>query len=523
MAGRRWMATAAEKERAKVEPAGKGLSEQGGAQDGNVGLDEEKVAEGVAQAEARHEELRPARQRKLFEALAASFEVTLEQVEATVELINSEATVPFITRYRKAQTGGLDEDQLRSMHEQYATFLALEDRRIAIIKSLVKTGNLTDKLRKAVEAAATAKELEDLYRPFKPTRRTLAAAAREIGLGPLGDMLWHERWSVTSADVERVIKDLLADSSAPWADAKDEADARQQIVEGASHIVAEHFANDVQARDVLRELIRKEGRIEVTATQSGLAEVQQHRLRTQTLSLDDDIEDVERAMMEAAAAGGKRKKKALSANNRRKSEAHVFEHYFDWSVDVPSIKGHQVLAINRGESMGHLKAVVSINEAFALGRLYNAVFSKELLAEAVEIERNSSSSNSNNNNNNNNTKRIARQKRRERAKRRERRANNAAAAASSSSSRDDNKKKTSKALPIMALPQSDGDNDSWPELDDEDDWGAPSIGSKSKRNLRQKQQQKSGKKKTGLAALKPSVVEHHDDGWDDLDKEFGDL
>ena len=124
--------------------------------------------------------------------IAAELKVRPAQVEAAVALLDGGATVPFIARYRKEATGGLDDVQMRELEARLAYLRELHERRAAILKSIDEQGKLTLALRAAIEAAPTKQELEDLYLPYKQKRRTKGQMAREFGIEPLADPLWAE-------------------------------------------------------------------------------------------------------------------------------------------------------------------------------------------------------------------------------------------------------------------------------------------------------------------------------------------
>jgi uncharacterized protein len=123
---------------------------------------------------------------KIIRQIAAEIKVTEHQVRAAVDLLDGGATVPFIARYRKEVTNGLDDIQLRELEARLAYLRELEDRRAAVLKSIDEQGKLTPELRAALDAAPTKQELEDLYLPFKPRRRTKGMMAREAGLDAQG-------------------------------------------------------------------------------------------------------------------------------------------------------------------------------------------------------------------------------------------------------------------------------------------------------------------------------------------------
>jgi protein Tex len=132
-------------------------------------------------------------QRQIALQTAREMGLDARQIEATLDLFSGGATLPFIARYRKEATGGLDEVQLRDVRDRAAYLTELEGRRASIIESIAERGQLDDALRRRIEAAGTKQELEDLYLPYKPKRRTRATIAREKGLEPLADGIWTGR------------------------------------------------------------------------------------------------------------------------------------------------------------------------------------------------------------------------------------------------------------------------------------------------------------------------------------------
>src|SRR5690606_36760434 len=170
-----------------------------------------------------------------------------EQATAAIALLDEGATVPFIARYRKEVTGGLDDTQLRNLEVRLAYLRELEDRRAAILASIDEQGKLTDELRADIESADSKSRLEDLYLPYKPKRRTRAQIAREAGLEPLADCLL--------ADPTRVPEEFAASFVAPdhgVADAK-------AALEGARAILLERWGEDAALIGELREWLAREG------------------------------------------------------------------------------------------------------------------------------------------------------------------------------------------------------------------------------------------------------------------------
>src|SRR4051812_16785876 len=156
-------------------------------------------------------------------------QVPMKGLIATIELLDEGATVPFIARYRKEVTGNLDEVQIRAIEEQLLYFRELVSRRETILASIAEQGKLTDDLRTRIEQALEKSELEDLYLPYKPKRRTKAMIAREKGLQPLADYLWNQEPTTTP----------LETLAATFVDPEKGVATPEEALEGARHIVSE--------------------------------------------------------------------------------------------------------------------------------------------------------------------------------------------------------------------------------------------------------------------------------------------
>jgi protein Tex len=178
---------------------------------------------------------------RINQRIATELGVGIAQVAAAVELIGEGSTVPFIARYRKEKTGGLDDTQLRKLHERLGYLTELEDRRAAVLKSIEEQGKLTPELARSIAGAATKVELEDLYAPFKPKRRTKAQIAREAGLEPLADALLKNPALVPETEAAKFV-----------APDKGVADAKAAL-DGARHIVIERIGEDAPLVGSLRE------------------------------------------------------------------------------------------------------------------------------------------------------------------------------------------------------------------------------------------------------------------------------
>ena len=226
--------------------------------------------------------------------LAREFSLRPEQVRAVIELLDAGNTVPFIARYRKEATGSLDDQLLRELTERLEYLRSLDKRRMEIEKSLAEQQVLTDELRAALAAAATLAEREDIYRPFRPKRRTRATIARERGLEGLAQALL----------LQQPIKGTLETLAAPYINNEKDVPDAESALAGARDIIAEAISDDASLRKVLRGLLMRDG------------------------------------VLTACAA---------------KEEDSVYSMYYAYSERVPRVADHRVLAINRGEKEGFLK------------------------------------------------------------------------------------------------------------------------------------------------------------------------
>ena len=170
--------------------------------------------------------------------IATALNIAVRQVENTLSLLNGGATIPFISRYRKEATGGLDEVQIGEIKERYDKLTEIAKRKETILKTIEEQGKLTAELKKRIESCWDATELEDIYLPYKPKRKTRAEVARQKGLEPLATILMMQRENNLMARVRTFIK----------GDVKDEEDA----LKGARDILAEQVSEDEHARNQLR-------------------------------------------------------------------------------------------------------------------------------------------------------------------------------------------------------------------------------------------------------------------------------
>src|SRR3954467_9266389 len=192
---------------------------------------------------------------KIIRQIAAEIRVLENQVKAAVDLLDGGATVPFVARYRKEATGGLDDIQLRELEYRLGYLRELEDRREAVLKSIDEQGKLTPELRAAIEAAPTKQELEDLYLPYKPKRRTKGMIAREAGLEPLADRLYADPSLDPMAEAAAFIN-----AEVGFADAF-------AVLDGVRDLLSERWAEDAALVGSLREWLWEEGLLQSRRTE----------------------------------------------------------------------------------------------------------------------------------------------------------------------------------------------------------------------------------------------------------------
>ncbi|MDQ2640904.1 MAG: RNA-binding transcriptional accessory protein [Pseudomonadota bacterium] len=245
--------------------------------------------------------------------LANELAVRPAQVAATVALLDGGATVPFIARYRKEATGGLDDTQLRTLHERLGYLRALEERRAAVLKSIGEQNKLTPELRAAIESADSKQRLEDLYLPFKPRRRTRAQIARQAGLAPLAESLLADPSLDPASEAAHYLKEPF---SSEEGDNPGVTDVRAAL-EGARQILMEQFAEDAELLGLLRAHVQEHG-VVVSKVAEGKEE-----------------------------AGAK------------------FRDYFDYSEPLSSVPSHRALALFRGRTEDVLRVSLKLQEELA--------------------------------------------------------------------------------------------------------------------------------------------------------------
>ncbi len=263
---------------------------------------------------------------KHIELIAKKLGLHEWQVENTIRLFDDGATIPFISRYRKEMTGSLDEVKLMHIKDEYARLKDLDARRESIIKSIEEQEKMTPELRERIDAALTMAELEDIYLPYRPKRRTRATIAREKGLEPLAEIIMSQNEPDPWHKAEEFLNDAVKNV--------------EEAIAGAADIIAEWISEDEKARKQLRYLFEKE------------------------------------AVIYSKVIKGK------------EAEGIKFSDYFDWSELLKKCPSHRLLAMRRGEEEGFLRLSIEPDEKNALDIL-DSIFvrgrneSSELVAGAV--------------------------------------------------------------------------------------------------------------------------------------------
>ena len=265
----------------------------------------------------------------IIQIITKELSVEKWQVEAAVKLIDEGCTIPFISRYRKEATGSLNDEQLRSLHERLLYLRNLEDKKNQVIGSIEEQGKLTPELKKQILEARTLVVVEDLYRPYRPKRRTRAIIAREKGLEPLANILMLQ---MTDKAPEKEAEAFVSEE-------KGVADVKAAL-DGAKDILAEHISDEADYRIYIRKLTAQKGTVVSSA--------------------------------------------------RKPEESSVYEMYYEFEEPVKKLAGHRVLALNRGEKEKILTVKINAPEEEILGWLTRQVIKKDnpkttpVLKEVVE-------------------------------------------------------------------------------------------------------------------------------------------
>ena len=262
----------------------------------------------------------------ILKKLQEELNIKASQVENTVKLLDEGNTVPFIARYRKEMTGSLDDQIIRQLSERLTALRNLEEKREQVKNAIAEQGNLTEELAAKLDAAETQTEIDDLYRPFRPKRRTRASIAKEKGLQPLADMIWGQKLIGT-----------LEDYASAFVDGEKGVETIADAIQGAKDILAEQISDDADLRKTLREATVQYGAL---------------------------------------------------LSKKSKDEPSVYEMYYDYQEPLKKAAGHRILAVNRGEKEGFLSIKIEGEEDRLLQRMERKIIRKnsdtaELLREVI--------------------------------------------------------------------------------------------------------------------------------------------
>lgn len=252
----------------------------------------------------------------IIQALTDELQVEKWQIEAAVKLIDEGNTIPFISRYRKEATGSLNDEVLRNLHERLLYLRNLEDKKTQVLSSIEEQGKLTEELKNAILAAQTLVVVEDLYRPYRPKRRTRATVAKEKGLEPLAAIISQQ---TTNIPLEKEAEAFISEE-------KCVADV-QEALAGARDILAESISDEADYRIHIRKMTVKSG--------------------------------------------------SLASSAKKATEESVYEMYYDFEEPISKLAGHRVLALNRGEKEKILTVKINAPEEEILSWLKRQVIKKE--------------------------------------------------------------------------------------------------------------------------------------------------
>lgn len=264
----------------------------------------------------------------ILKQLQIELGIKASQVENTVKLLDEGNTVPFIARYRKEVTGSLDDQIIRQLAERLTALRNLEEKREMVRNAITEQGAMTDELSAKLEAAMTQTEIEDIYRPYRPKRRTRASIAKEKGLAPLAEYIFGQAFLVP-----------LEEYAAAFVDVEKGVESVEDAINGAKDILAEQFSDDADLRKMLREETVKHGQLVTKAA-------------------------------------------------KEQTEPTVYEMYYDYSEPLQKAAGHRILAVNRGEKEGILTVKLEGDEEKLLQKLERKLIRKnspavELLQEVI--------------------------------------------------------------------------------------------------------------------------------------------
>lgn len=253
---------------------------------------------------------------KIIDILTEEFSLKKWQIENTIELIDAGNTIPFIARYRKEKTGSLDDEILRTLSDRLSALRSLEDRKSEVTRLIDEQGKLTDELIHDISEAKTVSELEDIYRPYRPKRRTRAIIARERGLEPLAKLILKQD----------IFNGSMTEYAQKYIDKEKGVENEQDALNGAMDIIAEEISDNAKFRKHIKEVTRREANIVTKAT---------------------------------------------------KDEDSVYRLYYDFSEPLKKLAHHRLLAVNRGEKEGFLRVSFDMDEQKILNYLERELIPKK--------------------------------------------------------------------------------------------------------------------------------------------------
>ncbi|MCP5063529.1 MAG: RNA-binding transcriptional accessory protein [Ignavibacteriae bacterium] len=253
--------------------------------------------------------------------IAKKLNIQEAQVKSVINLFEEDATIPFIARYRKERTGGLDEEQLREIEISYNYLTLLEDRKETVLNSIEEQGKLTDELKAKIIAADKLQEVEDLYLPYKPKRKTRGTIAKAKGLETLAEFIVNN--PNFSGNFDEILEKYIDDEKG--------VATVEEALKGAKDIIAEMISDDAEVRKIVREELLYSSNIAST-------------------------------------------KNPKQPDNSKGKKKDVYDIYHDFKIEIPRLKPYQTLAINRGEKEGYLKVGFQFEKDVILSKIYSQFY-----------------------------------------------------------------------------------------------------------------------------------------------------
>ncbi len=276
--------------------------------------------------------------------IAKELNIKTEQVDSVIKLFKEDATIPFIARYRKEHTGGLDEEVLREIEDRLNYLTLLEERRDTILKSIEEQGKLTDELKAKIMDCTKLQELEDLYLPYKPKRKTRGTIAKAKGLEPLALFILEN--PNYAGSLEEKLAEFINEELG--------VGTIEEALQGAKDIIAEMINDDAEVRKEVRSYLQESSAVKSEKTKEKAADQQ------------------------------------ISDKQKEKDKKEIYQIYYDFQIDITKIKPYQTLALNRGEKEKALKIYFSFDQPVVLKKIKEKFFQypesvfMEILDEIVE-------------------------------------------------------------------------------------------------------------------------------------------